>query len=80
MIMTLNRRVTVSAFAALGLAAALATFSMSNGDASYVGNCIYSDYQQCLVAAAESRGNCVQNIDYRGEPAAAPMARRSRAR
>jgi hypothetical protein len=49
-----------------------------NGDASYVGNCVYSDYQQCLQAAADSRGNCVQNIDYHGAPATAPAVRRTR--
>jgi hypothetical protein len=49
-----------------------------NGDASYVGNCIYSDYQQCLQAAAESRGNCVQNIDYRPGTPTEPAARRAR--
>jgi hypothetical protein len=49
-----------------------------NGDSSYVGNCIYSDYQQCLQAAADSRGNCVQNIEYRPGTAAEPVARRAR--
>jgi nicotinamide mononucleotide (NMN) deamidase PncC len=49
-----------------------------NGDSSYVGNCIYSDYQQCLQAAAESRGNCVQNIEYRPGTPAEPVARRAR--
>lgn len=49
-----------------------------NGDAAYVGNCDYSDYQQCLEAAAQSRGNCVQNIDYRGSPAAEATGRRAR--
>ncbi|MET0968603.1 MAG: DUF3551 domain-containing protein [Tardiphaga sp.] len=52
--------------------------SSVNGDASYVGNCVYADYQQCLQAAAESRGNCVQNIEYHGAPADAPMPRRTR--
>lgn len=50
----------------------------TNGDSSYVGNCVYSDYQQCLQAAADSRGNCVQNIDYHGAPDAAPAVRRTR--
>jgi hypothetical protein len=50
----------------------------SNGESSYVGNCIYFDYQQCLQAAADTRGNCVQNIDYHGGTAPAPAARRSR--
>ncbi|MDB5619941.1 DUF3551 domain-containing protein [Tardiphaga sp.] len=29
--------------------------------------CRFSDYQDCLQAAANLRGNCVANIDYRGE-------------
>jgi hypothetical protein len=49
-----------------------------NGGSSYVGNCIYSDYQQCLQAAAESRGNCVQNIEYRPGSSIAPAAERAR--
>jgi hypothetical protein len=28
--------------------------------------CRFFGYQQCLQAAADLRGNCVQNIDYRG--------------
>lgn len=49
-----------------------------NGDASYVGNCVYADYQQCLQAAVESRGNCVENVEYHGAPAEAPPPRRVR--
>jgi hypothetical protein len=30
--------------------------------------CRFFRYQQCLQAAADLRGNCVQNIDYRGPP------------
>ena len=30
--------------------------------------CRFFGYQQCLQAAADLRGNCVQNIDYRGPP------------
>jgi hypothetical protein len=52
--------------------------SSANGDAAYVGNCVYSDYQQCLQAAADSRGNCVQNIEYRPGTPAAPRSRRAR--
>jgi hypothetical protein len=53
--------------------------SGANGEASYVGNCVYSDYQQCIAAAAQSRGNCVGNINYRGEAEpAAPTRRRRR--
>jgi hypothetical protein len=29
--------------------------------------CRFFDYQQCLQAAAELRGNCVVNIDYPGK-------------
>ncbi len=28
--------------------------------------CQFFDYQQCLLAAADLRGNCVVNIDYHG--------------
>lgn len=51
-----------------------------NGDASYVGNCTFSDYQQCLQAAADSRGNCVQNVEYHGAAADAPVRRARRVR
>lgn len=50
----------------------------SEGAATYVGNCVYADYQQCLEAAAVQRGNCVQNIDYHGEPAPSSPERRAR--
>ncbi len=53
--------------------------SGANGSASYVGNCIYSDYQQCIAAAVGTRGNCVGNVEYRGGVDAAP-ARPRRAR
>jgi hypothetical protein len=36
--------------------------------------CSYYDYQACLQAAADLRGNCVQNIDYHGEVSTAPVA------
>lgn len=49
-----------------------------NGDASYVSNCIYSDYQQCLQVAADNRANCVQNIEYRPGTATQPAPRHSR--
>jgi hypothetical protein len=39
------------------------------GGSGYTGNCIFSDYQQCLQAAAGG-GNCVENIDYHGEASA----------
>jgi Protein of unknown function (DUF3551) len=44
------------------------------GSSGRTDSCIYSDYQQCLQAAA-SGGNCVQNIDYHGEASAAPAPR-----
>jgi hypothetical protein len=48
------------------------------GAAAYVGNCVYSDYQACLNAAAASRGNCVQNVEYRGDTAPTSTPSRSR--
>ena len=30
--------------------------------------CRFADYGSCLQAAADLRGNCVANIDYRGPP------------
>lgn len=34
--------------------------------------CRFFDFQQCLQAAADLRGNCVANVDYRGGVAPAP--------
>ena len=42
--------------------------------------CAYFDYQACLQAAADLRGNCVQNIDYHGEVSTAPAPVRMRHR
>jgi len=42
--------------------------------------CAYSDYQQCLQAAADLHGNCVQNIDYHGEVSTAPAPAGARQR
>jgi hypothetical protein len=39
----------------------------TDGAGSSPQDCRYSDYQACLQAAAEERGNCVQNIDYHGD-------------
>ena len=50
----------------------------SDGPGSSPQVCAYFDYQACLQAAADMRGNCVQNIDYHGEVSSAPAARRSR--
>lgn len=36
--------------------------------------CRFFDYQQCLQAAANLRGNCVVNIDYPGKITGAPGA------
>jgi hypothetical protein len=96
-IMTLNSQLTLSALAGLGFAAIVLTGatpasaagaqyciaqSGANGESSYVGNCIYSDYQQCIAAAVGTRGNCVGNVEYRGGAAteAAPQTRRRRSR
>lgn len=49
--------------------------SSTAGSASYVGNCIYTTYEQCSVAAAGTRGNCVGNVEYRGGSAASPTPR-----
>jgi hypothetical protein len=42
--------------------------------------CRFFDYRQCLEAAAVLRGNCVVNIDYRGDvtmpPSERPRSRR----
>src|SRR5579872_5180324 len=42
--------------------------------------CQFFDYQQCLQAAADLRGNCVVNIDYHGEVSLAPHPVPGRAR
>jgi len=42
--------------------------------------CSYFDYQACLQAAADLRGNCVQNIDYHGEVSTGPAPARTRHR
>ncbi|MET0876354.1 MAG: DUF3551 domain-containing protein [Tardiphaga sp.] len=89
-----NRRTAISAAAILSFAAFASFSGVSpatadgaqfciarsgvNGDSSYVGNCVYSDYQQCIQAAAEQRGNCVQNVEYHGGEAAAPRTMRTR--
>lgn len=40
--------------------------------------CRFFDYQQCLQAAADLRGNCVANVDYRGGAPSTPRQRRPR--
>jgi hypothetical protein len=42
--------------------------------------CRFFDYQDCLLAAADLHGNCVQNIDYHGEVSTAPAPARTRHR
>src|SRR3954470_19121965 len=42
--------------------------------------CRFYDYQQCLEAAAVLRGNCVVNIDYRGDAPMSPAPRAQRYR
>jgi Protein of unknown function (DUF3551) len=54
----------------------------TDGGGSTPQDCRYSDYQACLQAAADERGNCVQNIDYHGDissaMAQAPAQKRHR--
>ncbi|WP_211912820.1 DUF3551 domain-containing protein [Tardiphaga alba] len=54
--------------------------SGTNGSGTYVGNCIYSTYEQCIAASVGSRGNCVGNVEYRGGSAASPTPRGRRMR
>jgi hypothetical protein len=66
----------------LDTAAAEAPFCIAqsgpNGENSYVGNCVYSSYQQCVAATAGSRGDCVGNVDYREGPRAEMTGRSNR--
>jgi hypothetical protein len=50
----------------------------SNGPGSTPQVCAYFDYQVCLQAAADLRGNCVQNIDYHGDISTTPAPARAR--
>ena len=53
--------------------------SGANGSDSYVGNCVYAQYEACLQAAAQTRGRCVANIDYSSTaPQDTRRARRAR--
>jgi Protein of unknown function (DUF3551) len=52
----------------------------SNGPGSEPQDCAYSDYEVCLQAAADMRGNCVLNIDYHGEVSIAPEPARAQRR
>ena len=42
--------------------------------------CRFFDYQECLQAAADLHGNCVVNIDYRGDVSTPPAPARTRHR
>jgi hypothetical protein len=44
------------------------------GPGSLPAICRFFDYQKCLQAAAELRGNCVINVDYPGRITSAPGA------
>lgn len=44
------------------------------GPGSLPAICRFYDYQQCLQAAADLRGNCVINVDYPGKITSAPGA------
>lgn len=44
------------------------------GPGSLPAICRFYDYQQCLQAAADLRGNCVINVDYPGKITGAPGA------
>jgi hypothetical protein len=44
------------------------------GPGSLPAICRFFDYQQCLQAAADLRGNCVVNVDYPGKITGAPGA------
>ncbi|MET0219461.1 MAG: DUF3551 domain-containing protein [Tardiphaga sp.] len=48
------------------------------GPGSLPAICRFFDYQQCLQAAADLRGNCVVNVDYPGKVTGAPGAAWSR--
>jgi hypothetical protein len=52
----------------------------SNGPGSTPQVCAYFDYQVCLQAAADLRGNCVQNIDYHSEVSTTSAPARARHR
>jgi hypothetical protein len=42
--------------------------------------CRFFDFQDCLLAAADLHGNCVQNMDYHGEVSTTPAPARTRHR
>lgn len=91
--MTSIARLSLSALAGFGLLASLTitptpaaadgaqyciATSGANGSGSYVGNCVYTTFEQCLAAVATLRGNCVGNVEYHGGSAAEPAPRRAR--
>jgi hypothetical protein len=89
--MTKDRRTSVfaavlAASALSGLATSAATAKSAvppycvmtggpRGPGSVPQLCRFSDYRQCLEAAAVLRGNCVVNIDYRGDVPMPPSER-----
>src|SRR5690242_17991872 len=78
--------ICLPALAATSAAAAGAPpFCVARGGAGEAGGlspqiCAYHDYQQCLHAAAQFPGNCVQNIDYPGEVSTGMTLSRARRR
>jgi hypothetical protein len=52
----------------------------SRGPDSEAQVCQFYDYQECILAAVELRGNCVVNVDYRGEVSTAPTPSQTRPR
>jgi hypothetical protein len=55
----------------------IATGGGGEGGGYRTSRCDFFDYQACIQAAAGG-GNCVQNIDYHGEPAQTPAPSRQR--
>jgi hypothetical protein len=76
--------ILLPALAAPATAAGVPPFCILRGGSDGPGGspqlCSYYDYQACLQAAADLRGNCVQNIDYHGEVSTAPAPVRTRHR
>ncbi|WP_441253330.1 DUF3551 domain-containing protein [Tardiphaga sp. 866_E4_N1_4] len=54
----------MSPAAAAGAAYCVAQ-SGPNGENSFVGNCNFSSYQQCVASTVGSNGDCVGNVDFR---------------
>lgn len=54
----------------------IATGGGGEGGGYRTSRCDFFDYQACIQAAARG-GNCVQNIDYHGEPAPSRQRRQA---